>query len=244
MTDRVRCPGCLGWNTDQQYPDFLVCRSCTLISQRNRVTTARYDAEYVATRYEKYSTTESMSRLRATLVETVLTLHDSLPRGLCVPERGRLLDVGYGNGSFIREMYSRGWGAYGNDVNPTPYKGVTQVPLPMEDGARYKAITFFDALEHFEELQEVRKVASFTDWIFLSFPTVPLDFPDKATQWKHYRPGEHHFHFNTQSVLSLFSGGGNKAHLVYSGHPEDHIRGKREGAWPNITTLGLRIAHK
>jgi hypothetical protein len=243
------CPACGDAGVHYTFPGFGCCPSvqCGLIWATDRRTTQNYDAAYVAERYEKYATTDLMSQLRATLVETVLLLHESLPNALQTVNKGRLLDVGYGNGSFIREASQRGWYAVGNDVNPTPYPGVTQVPLPLHCTQRdlaYRVITFWDCLEHFEELDQIREIANAASWIILSFPKAPPHFPLAPDTWKHYRPGEHHFYFTPQSLERIFTTKQSLAEVVYTGNPEDCIRGKAKDGGANILTVALRIRNR
>lgn len=245
--DRIKCPGCRSWATDTSINGFIRCLSCELVSARKRRTAVSYDQQYVADRYDKYPTTEAMSKLRARIVESTIQLHETIPAGRNLIDgynKPRLLDVGYGNGSFIRQMAHRGWDAFGCDVNPTRYEGVRQVELPtrpLSGDLRYKAITFFDALQCFEELDRVRYVADNADWIFLSFPNPPERFPEKAAAWKHHRPGEHHFFFTVKAVETLFTYEKHQAKAVYVGSPEDCIRGVQADGRPNILTVGLQI---
>lgn len=243
MDTAKRCPACLSWQTfEYSGCAFLGCHNCMTISAKDRHTTAVYDAEYVAQRYDRYPTTRPMSILRYRLMMGVLDTCEAMEEGRWTPRFGPLLDVGYGNGDFIRYCHERGWDAFGNDVNPTVYPGVRQVPLP--DGERnsthYRVVTFFDTLEHFETHEQVRRVSHYTDWIICSFPTVPPEFPYKTEGYKHYRPGEHHMYFEPQSLEAIFSFDERLARIVYIGHPEDSIRGKRPDGGPNITTVALR----
>lgn len=219
------------------------CPDCGITAVINPVTTAVYDEKYVADRYDKYPATERMSQLRLHLLEYVLHLHEAVPEGKLRIESGRILDVGYGNGSFIRQALRSGWDAYGNDVNPTKYPGVRQIGLPTQErtpGPRYRAITFFDALEHFETLDEVRKVVYNTDWIIVSVPMPPRGFLGQPETWKHWRPGEHHWFFHHPfSLERVFSLPGREARVRYIGHPEDAIRGKLHDDQDNIITIAL-----
>lgn len=247
--DRTRCPGCQSWATDSSVPGFIRCLQCDLIAGSKRKTAVAYDASYVADRYDKYTTTERMSKLRGRVVEKVIDLYDTIPSGKEIDweKKPRLLDVGYGNGSFLRLMTRYGWDAYGYDVNPTKYEGVRPVDLPtrpLPGDQLYKAITFFDSLEHFEELDKVRYVADNTDWIFLSFPNAPADFPKNAAAWKHYRPGEHHYFFNVKALETLFTYESHQAVARYVGSPEDTIRGQRADGGANILTVGLQIVRR
>lgn len=242
LLDRNRCPACLSWATFAYGGgEFMGCNHCRTISAVDRRTTAKYDHIYVASRYDRYKTTRPMSVLRLHVLHTVLQLNESLEKGYIAVQKGPLLDVGYGNGDFIRVARSEGWEPYGNDVNPAEYEGVERVDLPpvARDNRRYRAITFFDALEHFEDLSIARWCSHYTDWLLLSFPAVPDNFPfDK--NWKHYRPGEHHLHFQPESLEKIFSHNGRVAEIVYKGSPEDNIRPPARGSARNIWTVALR----
>lgn len=245
--DRACCPGCRSWATDTSVPGFICCLTCELVSARSRRTKVSYDEQYVANYCSDSALTEKISQLRARVVESVVLLQETIPAGrelIAGYEKPRLLDVGYGNGSFIRQMARRGWDAYGCDVNPTPYPGVRPVELPcrpLPGDQRYKVITFFDALEHFEELDRVRYVADNTDWIILSFPNPPAGFPANSAAWKHYRPGEHHHYFGVNSLERLFTYEKHAAKAVYVGSPEDCLRGTQVDGSPHILTVALQI---
>jgi len=183
-----------------------------------------------------------MSILRYEVMMAALNLYKTVETGNHI-HPGLLLDVGYGNGDFIRVCQAYGWTSFGNDVNPTRYLGVCQVPLPGPDNpTRYQVVTFFDALEHFENLKQVRRLSHYTEWIIASFPTIPPEFPYKTEGYKHYRPGEHHLFFQPTSLETIFSVQGRQAKVVYFGGPEDRIRGKRADGGRNITTVVLRCS--
>ncbi len=221
------------------------CPDCGITAVCDPVTTAVYDAQYVAERYDRYPTTEQMSLLRLRMLEQVLYIHEALPYGKPRIETGRLLDVGYGNGSFIRACLKNGWDAYGNDVNPTEYPGVRQVGLPTQErspGPRYRVITFFDALEHFETLDEVRRVVYNTDWIAVSVPVPPRGFLHQPETWKHWRPGEHHWYFHHPfSLERVFRLPGRESRVRFVGHPEDAIRQTLPDGQDNIVTCFLQV---
>lgn len=238
-----RCPACFHFSTFSYPKEFRGCENCKTIFAINRNTTVKYDKQYVAERYEKYTTTKQMSHLRFTILKTVLYLYDSIPTGDSKVKPSRLLDIGFGNGDFIRTASANGWECYGNDVNPTEYKGVKRVELPNSKNCKekYRVISFFDALEHFEDLSEARIVSHHTDWIFLSFPAVPNTFPFDLN-FRHYRPGEHHLFFDPQGLEKIFSHGNRIAKLMYMDTPEDSIRTRWNLAYPNIWTCALRCS--
>jgi len=239
-----RCPAC-GMANLMTYSAqaLLCCAFCGSWCEQDRTTRVNYDRSYVAERYDRYATTEAMSDLRRRVLEGVLHLHETLPIGRVAPSRGRLLDVGFGNGAFIRRARECGWDAWGYDVNPTEYDGVRRAKLPVDrvlpPEERYRVICFFDTLEHFQNLEWCPKLAQNTDWIMLSVPRVPDRFP--VTEWKHRRVGEHHFHFRTPDTFeTLFSSNGVEATAVYYDNPEDQIRGSLPDGQPNVMTVVLR----
>ena len=220
-------------------PDYLIhCPTCAVTYIANPVTQVSYDQQYIADRYDRYATTEQMSELRLRVLEQTLYLHETLSSGNRFGVlKGPLLDVGYGNGSFIRQCLVEKWDAYGCDVNPTEYAEVRRLDLAEAlRSPRWRVVTFFDSLEHFESLDEVRAIVEHTDWILVSAPLPPPSFP-RDLAWKHYRPGEHHFYFHQPWTFErIFPG----AHVVYVGCPEDSIRGKLPDGSTNIQTVILR----
>jgi hypothetical protein len=53
-------------------------------------------------------------------------------------------------------------------------------------------------------------------------------------EWKHRKPGEHLWHFNSATLPSVFGRMGMRE--IYCGNPEDKIR-KGDGVLPNILTM-------
>ena len=219
------------------------CAQCALTFAVTPKTKVTYDQQYVAERYDRYETTERMSDLRLQLLEQVLYTHETLPdyRGRFGVKKGLLLDVGYGNGSFIRRCRAEKWDAVGCDVNPTQYEGVRRLSLTEAlMSPTWRVVTFFDSLEHFETLAEVRKLVEHTEWLVVTVPLPPEGFP-RCRDWKHYRPGEHHLYFHQPWTLEkLFHTEQARAQVVFVGTPEDSIRGKLPDGSSNIQTVILR----
>lgn len=147
-------------------------------------------------------------------------------------QRGRLLDVGYGNGDFIHTASKVGFEAFGNDVHGCGERfNVREVSL--DGGLRWDYVTFFDSLEHFEELEEVRDLARRAQYVVVSTPKRPSQFPEENTlSWKHFRPGEHLHYFSVGSLARLFQ----DHDLVNVCDLEDVIRGRLPDGSTNILT--------
>jgi hypothetical protein len=217
----MNCPAC-------NYDEVLVmtdglseCKYCGHIWESELKVTKSYDRQYMKERYDVYPTTEAMSFLRLGLIKSLTS-------------SGLLLDVGYGNGSFVRLAEKAGFEAYGNDVHGVDY-GVKEVELT--DDRYWDVITFFDSLEHFSDLSKIKPLCRRADYVVVSFPTRPNSFPENK-DWKHYRPGEHLHYFCRKSLWHTVAGkrvGGLKVFATTI--LEDVIRGGGKDGQSNITTV-------
>ena len=215
----MNCPACQDQSQVRITSDSILseCQHCGHIWETALEVTAKYDQKYVADRYDKYNTTEVMSYLRLGLLKGFVTA-------------GRLLDVGYGNGSFVKLAKKGGFDAYGNDVHGADYD-VRECAL--EGDEVWDVVTFFDSMEHFPDLEVIRQLSKRAAYIVVSFPTRPNDFPWSAYTWRHYRPGEHLHYFTVKSLTALLC----KSPLVTT-DMEDTIRGRGPStANCNITTV-------
>jgi len=199
------------------------------LRQKNLTVEAVYDEEYVRSRYDTYLTTDAISRLRANIVEVFCPTYQ-LPG---------VLDFGCGNGSFLEEMSSRGWAAWGMDVSgykfwERPYSilKASNSSIPVD------VVTFFDSLEHLPRPQAILKNLN-CRYVVISLPWLPTDgmnieeFVESFMAWKHRRYGEHLWHFNPATLSKMMENVG--FYCVHVGNFEDRIR-KGDGTRPNILT--------
>jgi SAM-dependent methyltransferase len=210
------CPVCGCYSTPSSVEGLWRCQNCTHLFQHPLEVTKQYNYEYVHNRYDSYGTTDLMSHLRLGFVRAVQ------------PRCSRLLDVGYGNGSFLKLAQKAGYDVYGNDVHGCGEKfGIREVSL---NGAAWDVVTFFDSLEHFSSLELPRKVCQRALAVVISVPCLP-DREEDIPAWKHYRPGEH-LHYFTERSLAEFMGAKVRVACL---DLEDAVRGDRQGDW-NIMT--------
>jgi len=215
----IPCPVCGHVTRPSSIEGLWRCLTCTHLFQHPLEITAEYNYEYVHDRYESYPTTDAMSHLRLGFVRA---FH---------PKPGRLLDVGYGNGSFLKVAERAGYETFGNDVHGCGEKfGIREVNL---NGAVWDVVTFFDSLEHFSSLELPRHVCSQASTVIVSVPAIPEDEKD-IPGWKHYRPGEHLHYFTRQSLDAFMHPKVRKGCL----NLEDTIRGDRGGQW-NVMTAAF-----
>jgi len=197
--------------------EYRIHNSTDALMSRDRTIRAQYDHAYVA-RYEKYPERE-LSKIRAALFRRFF------------PDAEAVCDVGYGTGAFLREINrSSGWvHCYGYDVSPYPAPPFVKID-PNWQINRWSVLTFFDSLEHFDELPRFKARSAIV--------SVPWYHPALGAEWfyrwKHRRPGEHLWHFTPETLANAMALNGLRP--VFIGSPEDAVR-KNDGDWPNILTM-------
>jgi hypothetical protein len=201
-----------------QTPDgYEICKYTSALKSISRTITARYDHAYVA-RYENYPQAE-LSAIRAKLVMK----HAGDFYTIC--------DVGFGTGAFLSVIGRARPTAklHGFDVSPYPAPDFVTVD-PDWQRKQWDVVTFFDSLEHFVDLPKVNAKC-----VVVSVPWYHYVLGEKwFNEWKHRRPGEHLWHFNSHSLACVFERQGMRQ--IYCGNPEDKIR-TSDSKMQNILTM-------
>ncbi len=115
----------------------------------------------------------------------------------------RILDVGYGNGSFLSAARTLIPYCAGCDLSPYPVPEGCVRAESLTD-AEYDVVTFFDSLEHFDDITIIKAIKC--KYIFISVPWCPTIDVASADfmNWYHRRPNEHLWHFNKESLRAFF----------------------------------------
>jgi len=180
-----------------------------------------YGIEYIETTYALYDTTPLMSYLRL----------GALLGKLAPYKPTKILDVGYGNGDFLKTASSIIPECCGADIPPA-------YPLPknirfVEDiyDEEYDVVCFFDSLEHFDNIYDIKSLK--TKYVFISVPWCHYISDAWFESWKHRKEDEHLWHFDLESLRKFFESLG----YEYISHSsiEDSIR-KPIDDLPNILT--------
>jgi hypothetical protein len=131
-----------------------------------------------------------------------------------------ILDVGYGNGNFLKVCSKKHLNCFGHDISNYPLpEGVEFVDNITHK--HYDVICFFDVLEHFEDITIVKNLDC--DYIYISVPNCYNSNDDEWFEnWKHRKPNEHLWHFNLDSLNNFFNEMGYKA--IAGSNIEDFIR--------------------
>ena len=130
-----------------------------------------------------------------------------------------ILDVGYGNCSFLNSAKTIIPNCYGHDISDYPVDdNITRVDTIFEK--HYDVICFFDSLEHFEDINIIDKLDC--DYIFISLPNCHYFSNEWFLNWYHRRPNEHLWHFCEDSLIKFFNENGYEK--IYISNFEDAIR--------------------
>jgi hypothetical protein len=180
-----------------------------------------YDKSYVENSYVRYGeATNYMSHLRLGNIIGTLGF---------VPES--ILDVGYGNGSFLEASSKIIPNCYGHDISTYPIPPKCKFVEDITSGS-FEVITFFDSLEHFEDIDFVKDLKC--DFACITVPNCHYIDDEWFLNWKHRRPDEHLWHFNEESLVRFMNLRG--FYLLTSSNIEDTIRKNPNQKEDNILT--------
>lgn len=147
----------------------------------------------------------------------------------------RILDVGYGNGAFMAAAHTLIPHVAGCDLSPYPVPEGCHRAESLTD-APYDVVTFFDSLEHFDDISIIKALKC--RYVFISVPWCHETDPGMPAflNWYHRRPNEHLWHFNKESLVAFFAECGYKP-VLEGLAVEDAVRKNASVApQPNILT--------
>jgi hypothetical protein len=154
-----------------------------------------YDFNYIHSSYDTYGNiNRNMSCLRLGYIVGVINKY---------PES--ILDVGYGNGDFLSLCEKNIKSCYGNDISgyqiPENCKFIDDI-----FSQEFEVITFFDVLEHFNEIDFVSNLRC--KYIVISLPWCHYFSDEWFSAWKHRKENEHLHHFNDISLVEFMKNSG------------------------------------
>lgn len=180
----------------------------------------QYDQDYIETRYNTYG--EKGMQMAFLRLGYLISSVNKIPESV--------LDIGYGNGDFLKACSTIIKKCYGNDVSGYQIPdGCTFVKDIFSE--KYEVVTFYDVLEHFENINFVKDLK--TDYIVISVPWCHYTSDSWFKNWKHRREDEHLYHFDNKSIVNFFKENGFE--LVNLTNVEDSIR-KNKSEEFNILT--------
>lgn len=189
-----------------------------VIKQIN-VTKINYDFEY-ANKYNSYG--EKGNYLSFLRLGVLMGAIGHTPSSL--------VDVGYGNGSFLKACLQTIPRLYGCDVSNYPLPESCR-SIAFKDISNVDVVCFFDSLEHFDNIYDIKLLS--TKYIFISVPWCHYISDEWFEKWYHRRENEHLYHFSDISIKNFFKECGYDC--IYQSSFEDTIRKNTSvGELPNI----------
>ena len=197
-----------------------------------------YNKNYVADRYDSYGELcDMMSYLRLGYI-----------CGVIGEPIDSVLDVGYGNGSFLKICQKGNIKTYGSDVSGYKLKYGQDVEFhAVLDRLKFDLITFFDSLEHIYDISFLSKLEC--KYICISVPYCHYNdilekngekvADDYFENWKHRRLDEHIWHFNDSSLCRFMSENGYVN--IQLANIEDLIRKSTDGKINILTAIFKKI---
>jgi 2-polyprenyl-3-methyl-5-hydroxy-6-metoxy-1,4-benzoquinol methylase len=133
---------------------------------------------------------------------------------------GKLLEIGFGDGSFLEAMAKRGWTAYGIDISDEAVALASKRPnLCVQKGDLLECgfqDSFFDlvvmrhVLEHLENpsdtLVEVRRIHRPGGVVFIAVPNIDsIESRIARDKWFHLDPRYHLMHYSAKTISKLLT---------------------------------------
>lgn len=150
----------------------------------------KYDIDYVTNSYDAYG--EKVNYISYLRLGYLLGSIGEIPNSI--------LDIGYGNGSFLKACSDIIPNCFGNDVSDYMLPEGIKFVKDIFEG-EYDVITFFDSLEHFDDINFVKKLKC--KYVLISVPCCHYYSDEWFTNWKHRRPDEHLYHFSEESICNF-----------------------------------------
>jgi len=189
---------CIKKRPDFHSPFNWYCKKCTTLH------VPLYDPDI----YDKDYRDDYLQRLNSPTNEPIQRIRWNLVKSQL--NGGIVLDIGCGVGAFLRACPSD-FSVVGQEINPTcveycqgdKLKVSTELPEQQFD-----AITMFDVLEHFPQLDSLNTIKNLlapNGYLFITVPNFTKDLLDDIKNWKHYKPYEHIHLFSVESIKAIAS---------------------------------------
>jgi len=179
----------------------------------------KYDYNYinVYNQNDYLKTQNLLNGLRIGFIKTISSMANFGPNSI--------LDIGYGNGSFLKSCEGFIRDRYGYDIsNIEPPEGVKKIEKITD---YFDIVTFWDSLEHIEDLSFISNLNC--KYIYITVPYnhyFDLDQNNRENwfmkEYKHRKPNEHLHHFSPEGLNNLMANLGYK--ILLTSNIEDIVR--------------------
>ena len=171
-------------------------------------------------------------------------------------ERGRLLDIGCGSGTFLKLALQAGFDAYGLEqseeaihIGQSNARG--RIVRGMEHdlisrGEKFDVLTLFHALEHmtdpFRYLKDLQKLLRRPGKVIIQVPNVQsLQARLFGSRWYGLDCPRHVYNYSTFSLLHLLGRAGYRIHRVRHFSLRDNAASLVSSLFPSLDTMSQRV---
>ena len=219
ILEHIDCPICeqdeteLLFNKDSL--SVVTCKQCQLRYVNPRVSRQTLEEGYVETYYPP----DKMERIHTDSMEWLQMTERLTELEKQRQDKGRLLDVGCGIGTFLHLARERGWEPYGIEPSKNGTVFAQEIhKLDVQCGtvfdaefpsAHFDAITLYHVLEHISELNpllsELRRVLKQqTGTLVIEVPNgESLQSRLQKADWPYVHPRDHLYYFSARSLPKL-----------------------------------------
>jgi hypothetical protein len=191
------------------YDNYEILKNGAIKQKKIKKKIQEYNIDYINERYNQYG--EKGPQMAGVRLGNLISKLNRTPYSI--------LDVGYGNGDFLKLCAQGIKKCYGNDITNYPLpESVEFVDNILKD--HYDVVCFFDVLEHFENIDFIKEINC--NYIYISIPWCHNFNEEWFMAWKHRREDEHLWHFNDISLINFFKENGFE--LLQKSNIEDIIR--------------------
>ena len=217
--EHINCPICEEDETqllfDKDSLSVVACKQCRLRYVNPRINQQALAEGYVETYYPP----EKVERIHTDSMEWLQMTERLAELEKQCQEKGRLLDVGCGIGTFLHLARERGWEPYGVDPSKSGITFAQEIhQLDVQCGevfdadfpaSHFDAITLYHVLEHIPELNpflsELRRVLKpGTGTLVIEVPNgESLQSRLYKANWPYVHPRDHLYYFSARSLPKL-----------------------------------------
>jgi SAM-dependent methyltransferase len=202
------------------------CGSCSLRFTQDVPGIEAISPYYKSESYISHTNTTKgiVNRIYQFVRKRTMTRKRNLVENSTGVNRGKLLDLGSGVGSFVNEMKQHGWQVTGLEPDPdarNTAKKVYDLDLGDTDEfyklspGNFDAITMWHVLEHVHDLspyiQQLRSILKDNGRLLIAVPNyTSLDAKEYGEFWAAYDVPRHLYHFSPKSIQVLMERNGLK----------------------------------
>ncbi len=209
---------CVDYTVSNQSFSLSKCKSCSFVFTNPRPNKDEIGAYYKAENYISHTETKSGLVNQIYHIARKFTLKNKLNLINKLSQKGALLDIGCGTGSFLNIAQKNGWKV--NGVEPDTMARELALKhcgnvifdesfFQNETNTQFEVITLWHVLEHIHELElrikQIKKLLKPSGRLIVAVPNCSSgDAQHYKQYWAAYDVPRHLYHFTPKDIQNLF----------------------------------------